>query len=145
MVTLITDERDTLKTLVTQGNHKAEKIFNALILHDCDAGEFQTSRSTNKEIARVLKVAVNHSKVLSVRPCGYWRTKQASSTLLIALFIEEIADQYKDAEKITLVMDNLNTHEPDFFMRLFHGKRQRNCGIVLNLFTPQIRKLVECC
>ncbi len=29
-----------------------------------------------------------------------------------AIFLEEIAEQYKEAEKITLVMDNLNTHEP---------------------------------
>ena len=29
-----------------------------------------------------------------------------------ACFIEEIADQYETAEKITLVMDNLNTHNP---------------------------------
>jgi hypothetical protein len=26
--------------------------------------------------------------------------------------VEEIAERYKEAEKITLVMDNLNTHEP---------------------------------
>jgi predicted AAA+ superfamily ATPase len=29
-----------------------------------------------------------------------------------ANFLEEIAAQYRGAEKITLVMDNLNTHEP---------------------------------
>ena len=29
-----------------------------------------------------------------------------------ACFIEEIANQYESAEKITLVMDNLNTHNP---------------------------------
>lgn len=29
-----------------------------------------------------------------------------------AFFLEEIAEKYKKAEKITLVMDNLNTHEP---------------------------------
>ena len=29
-----------------------------------------------------------------------------------AYFIEEIAGQYESAEKITLVMDNLNTHNP---------------------------------
>jgi len=36
-----------------------------------------------------------------------------------AIFLEEIADQYKDAEKITLVMDNLNTHEPGSFYEAF--------------------------
>jgi hypothetical protein len=36
-----------------------------------------------------------------------------------AVFLEEIAVQYKDAEKITLVMDNLNTHEPGSFYEAF--------------------------
>jgi hypothetical protein len=30
----------------------------------------------------------------------------------LAIFLEEIAEQYKEAEKITQVMDNLHTHEP---------------------------------
>jgi hypothetical protein len=32
-----------------------------------------------------------------------------------AYFLEEIAAQYGNAEKITLVMDNLNTHTPGSF------------------------------
>lgn len=36
-----------------------------------------------------------------------------------AFFLEEIAVKYKDAEKITLVMDNLNTHEPGSFYEAF--------------------------
>jgi len=36
-----------------------------------------------------------------------------------AIFLEEIAVQYKEAEKITLVMDNLNTHEPGSFYESF--------------------------
>jgi len=36
-----------------------------------------------------------------------------------ACFIEEIADQYKNAEKITLVMDNLSTHNPGSFYEEF--------------------------
>jgi len=36
-----------------------------------------------------------------------------------AFFLEEIAVQYNDAEKITLVMDNLNTHEPGSFYEAF--------------------------
>jgi hypothetical protein len=34
-------------------------------------------------------------------------------------FLEEIAAQYKSAEKITLVMDNLNTHTPGSFYETF--------------------------
>ena len=36
-----------------------------------------------------------------------------------ALFLEELAGHYKDAEKITLVMDNLNTHEPGALYETF--------------------------
>jgi len=36
-----------------------------------------------------------------------------------ALFLEEIADQYQEAERITLVMDNLNTHTPGAFYETF--------------------------
>lgn len=36
-----------------------------------------------------------------------------------ACFIQEIAEQYKDAEKITLVMDNYETHKPGSFYETF--------------------------
>ena len=36
-----------------------------------------------------------------------------------ALFLKEIAEQYKDAEKITLVLDNLNTHGPGSLYETF--------------------------
>jgi hypothetical protein len=36
-----------------------------------------------------------------------------------ANFLEFVADQYETAEKITLVMDNLNTHEPGSFYEAF--------------------------
>lgn len=36
-----------------------------------------------------------------------------------ALFVEKIAERYKDAEKITLVMDNLNTHSPGSLYEAF--------------------------
>jgi len=52
-----------------------------------------------------------------------------------AYFLEEIAAQYKSAEneKITLVMDNLNTH-PDHSMKPFRQTRQRLYGTNLSLF-----------
>lgn len=36
-----------------------------------------------------------------------------------ALFLKEIAEQYKEAEKITLVLDNLNTHGPGSLYETF--------------------------
>jgi len=42
-----------------------------------------------------------------------------------ATFLEEIAGQYESAEKITLVMDNLNTHEPGSFYETFPPERAK--------------------
>lgn len=42
-----------------------------------------------------------------------------------ARFVEEIADQYKEAEKITLVMDNLNTHEPGSLYEAFSPEKAK--------------------
>lgn len=58
VVTLTKDEREFLRSLVTKGKHKSQKILNALILLDCDSGKFQTNRSTNEEIARVLNISM---------------------------------------------------------------------------------------
>jgi len=50
VVTLTEEER--------RGKHRSQKILNALILLDCDEGEFQRERSTNEEIARVLNISM---------------------------------------------------------------------------------------
>lgn len=58
IVTLTREEREILSNLASKGKHKTQKILNALILLDCDVGDFQTSRSTNEEIARVLNISM---------------------------------------------------------------------------------------
>jgi hypothetical protein len=58
IVTLTEDERKTLGDLKSKGMQKSQKILNALILLDCDEGEYQTERSTNEEIARVLQISM---------------------------------------------------------------------------------------
>ena len=58
VVTLTEDERKTLGDLTSKGTQKSQKILNALILLDCDDGEYQTERSTNEEIARVLHISM---------------------------------------------------------------------------------------
>ena len=40
-------------------------------------------------------------------------------------FLEEIAAQYENAEKITLVMDNLNTHIPGSFYETFQPNKAK--------------------
>lgn len=42
-----------------------------------------------------------------------------------AIFLEGIADQYKNTEKITLVMDNLNTHEPGSLYETFPPEKAK--------------------
>jgi len=48
------------------------------------------------------------------------RTKQDWS-----YFLENIADEYKGAEKITLVMDNLNTHKPGSLYETFNPEKAK--------------------
>ena len=54
IVKLSKEEREDLRDITFKGKHKSQKILNAQILLGCDEGEFQTERSTNEVIARVL-------------------------------------------------------------------------------------------
>ncbi len=58
IVTLTEGEREALGGLTSKGKHKTQKILDALILLGCDEGQFQTKRSTNEEIARVLNTSM---------------------------------------------------------------------------------------
>ena len=58
IVTLMEDERVALGEITSKGKHKTQKILDALILLGSDEGEFQTTRSTNEEIARVLNTSL---------------------------------------------------------------------------------------
>lgn len=58
IVTLTEEEREVLAVLTSKGKHKSQKILDALILLGCDEGMFQTKRSTNEEIARVLHTSM---------------------------------------------------------------------------------------
>jgi hypothetical protein len=57
-VTLTRDERDELKQIASKGQHKSQKVINALILLGCDEGAHQEKRSINEEISRVLKTSM---------------------------------------------------------------------------------------
>jgi transposase len=56
-----------------------------------------------------------------------------------AVFIKEIADKlYKDAKKITLVMDNLNTHKPSSLYETFEPKEAKRIWDRFEfVFTPK--------
>jgi hypothetical protein len=42
-----------------------------------------------------------------------------------SFFLEDIATQYENAEVITLVMDNLNTHTPGSFYETFEPNKAK--------------------
>lgn len=58
IVTLTKDERKALSDITSKGKQRSQKILNALILLNCDKGEYQTEHSTNEEIARVLHISM---------------------------------------------------------------------------------------
>lgn len=58
VVALSEKERNTLVELTSKGNQRSQKILDALILLGCDEGDFQTKRSTNEEISRVLNISM---------------------------------------------------------------------------------------
>ena len=58
IVALSEEERNTLVELTSKGKQRSQKILDALILLGCDEGDFQTKRSTNEEMARVLNISM---------------------------------------------------------------------------------------
>jgi len=57
-VTLTEEERSKLKAITAKGSHRSQKVLNALILLNCDEGEFQNARSKNKVTDSVLQVSM---------------------------------------------------------------------------------------
>jgi len=57
-VTLTEEERSELKTLTSKGSHRSQKVLNALILLNCDEGEFQDERLINEMVASVLQISM---------------------------------------------------------------------------------------
>ena len=57
-ITLTEEERKDLKSITSKGKHRSQKLINALILLNCDEGGFQTKRSTNEQVAGVLKISM---------------------------------------------------------------------------------------
>ena len=57
-VTLQLDERSALEAIVQKGSHASRTVVNALILLNCDAGEFQPHRMRNEDVAAVLNISM---------------------------------------------------------------------------------------
>jgi hypothetical protein len=57
-VTLRKEERSGLEAVAQKGSHKSQKVLNALVLLNCDEGEFQDKPLKNEEIASVLRISM---------------------------------------------------------------------------------------
>ncbi len=57
-MTLTEEERSKLKAITSKSSHRSQKVLNALILLNCDEGEFQNARSKNEVLASVLQVSM---------------------------------------------------------------------------------------
>lgn len=57
-VTLTHQEREELLEISNKGSHKSQKVLNALILLNCDQGEFQNESTKNEDIAKVLQISM---------------------------------------------------------------------------------------
>ena len=56
VVTLEKEERDKLAGITRKGSHQSQKVLNALILLNCDEGEFNEHRAHGETIAEVLRI-----------------------------------------------------------------------------------------
>ena len=57
-VTLDKQEREDLEAITRKGSHKSQKVINALILLNCDEGEFNEQRSRGEDVATILRVSM---------------------------------------------------------------------------------------
>jgi len=58
IATLTKEERNELESIISKGKHKSQKYQNALILLNCDEGEYQNEKHTNEVISSVLNVSM---------------------------------------------------------------------------------------
>ena len=57
-VTLTKEEREELSEMTRKGSHRSQKVLNALILLNCDEGEYQENKSKNENISSVLQISM---------------------------------------------------------------------------------------
>jgi hypothetical protein len=57
-VTLQKEERSRLEAIAQKGSHKSQKVLNALVLLNCDEGQFQDHSIKNEDMASVLRISM---------------------------------------------------------------------------------------
>jgi len=51
-------EREELERIVQKGSHRSQKVVNALVLLNCDQGEFQNRLMKNEDVTAVLRISM---------------------------------------------------------------------------------------
>ena len=51
------NERDELAGITRKGSHQSQKVINALILLNCDEGEFNEHRARGEAVAEILRIS----------------------------------------------------------------------------------------
>ena len=57
LVTLEKEEREELAGITRKGSHQSQKVINALILLNCDEGQFNEHRARGEAIAEILRIS----------------------------------------------------------------------------------------
>ena len=57
VVTLERQERKEFEAITRKGSHQSQKVINALILLNCDEGEYNPHRARGEAIAEVLRIS----------------------------------------------------------------------------------------
>ena len=57
-VTLLANEREELEAIAHKGAHQSQKVINALILMNCDEGEFNDHRPRGEDVANILRISM---------------------------------------------------------------------------------------
>ncbi len=57
-VTLAKEERENLEAITRKGSHRSQKVLSALILLNCDEGEFNAQRARGEDVARILRISM---------------------------------------------------------------------------------------
>lgn len=57
-VTLAKEERENLETITRKGSHRSQKVLNALVLLNCDEGEYNAQRARGEDVARILRISM---------------------------------------------------------------------------------------
>ena len=57
-VTLQAEERAELAAITHKGSHQSQKVINALILLNCDEGEFNGQRVRGEDVANILRISM---------------------------------------------------------------------------------------